>query len=438
MLGIRRKGLPLHRRAFNRLRYMEQPERNILHALHDQFERLQQGKSAAPVDAGQVEDPEVKALAEVLNRFIKRYNEAGEFVGELAAGNLEVKPPVRNLLVSPFKQLHAALQHLTWQTCRIAEGDYSQRVHFMGNFSTAFNSMVESLAENEKRLHEAHDELEAQSEKLLAQNEELSRLYEETRVAGEELLKAHDELEARVAERTRELREKDQLLIQQSRMAAMGEMINHIAHQWRQPLNSIGLIMQSLTLLQETGQLDGDNLASMEGQIMELLRHMSRTIDDFRDYFRPDREKVMFHVGRALEKTLSLVHVSFRNRNITTRVVVDEDAVINGYQNEYSQVLLNILQNARDAFEKHQVGARMITIVVGMENGRSVVSIADNAGGIPEEIIGKIFDPYFTTKGTNEGTGVGLFMSRAIIEKKMEGSLTARNTGEGAEFRIEV
>ncbi len=396
---------------------MEPPERNILHALRDQFERLNQGKGAAPVDTGQVEDPEVKALAEALNRFIKRYNEAGEFVGELAAGNLEVKPPVRNLLVSPFKQLHAALQHLTWQTCRIAEGDYSQRVHFMGNFSTAFNSMVESLAENEKRLHEAHDELEAQSE---------------------ELLKAHDELEARVAERTRELREKDQLLIQQSRMAAMGEMINSIAHQWRQPLNSIGLIMQSLTLLQETGQLDGDNLASMEGQIMELLRHMSRTIDDFRDYFRPDREKVMFHVGRALEKTLSLVHVSFRNRNITTRVVVDEDAVINGYQNEYSQVLLNILQNARDAFEKHQVGARMITIVVGMENGRSVVTIADNAGGIPEEIIGKIFDPYFTTKGTKEGTGVGLFMSRAIIEKKMEGSLTARNTGEGAEFRIEV
>ncbi len=438
MLGIGRACLPLQCRTFKRLRQMEPSERKILHALREQFEQLQQAKGASPVDSSLVEDPEIKALAETLNRFIDRYSDARDFVTELAAGNLEVTPPARNLLASPFKQLHAALQHLTWQTCRIAEGDYSQRVHFMGDFSTAFNSMVNSLAEHESRLHEAYDELEAQSEELLAQNEELARLYEETRVAGEELRKAHVELETRVTERTRELREKDQLLIQQSRMAAMGEMINNIAHQWRQPLNSIGLIMQSLTLLQETGQLDAENLSSMEAQIMELLRHMSRTIDDFRDYFRPDREKVMFHVGRALQKTLSLVQVSFRNRNIATEVITHEDVVITGYQNEYSQVLLNILQNARDAFEKHEVKTPKITIAVGMENGRSVVTISDNAGGIPEEIIEKIFDPYFTTKGPKEGTGVGLFMSKAIIEKKMEGRLTARNTGDGAEFRIEV
>ncbi|HEX9023590.1 MAG TPA: histidine kinase dimerization/phospho-acceptor domain-containing protein, partial [Geobacteraceae bacterium] len=353
---------------------MEAAERKLIHALREQFERLLHGEGAAPLDTVQAKDPEIKALAETLNHFIDRYGDARGFVTELAAGNLEVTPPARNLLASPFKQLHAALQHLTWQACRIADGDYSQRVHFMGDFSTAFNSMVQSLAENERRLHEAYDELEAQSEELLAQNEELARLYEETRVAGDELRKAHDELEARVAERTGELREKDQLLIQQSRMAAMGEMINNIAHQWRQPLNSIGLIMQSLTLLQEAGQLNTENLASMEEQIMELLRHMSRTIDDFRDYFRPDREKVMFHVSNALEKTLSLVKVSLRNRNITTQIVVHEDTVITGYQNEYSQVLLNILQNARDAFEKQEVKTPKITIAVGMEDGRSVVT----------------------------------------------------------------
>ncbi len=413
---------------------MEPSERKIMEAFREQFELLLQGKSAAPVDIGGIEDRDFAAAAVTLNRFIGEFKETSGFVSELAAGNLEAEPPARNLLASPFKRLHAALQHLTWQTCRIAEGDYSQRIHFMGDFSAAFNSMVESLRDNEERLQEANEELEAQSEELLAQNEELARLYEETWEAGEALRKAHGELEERVMERTSELREKDRLLMQQSRMAAMGEMINNIAHQWRQPLNSVGLIVQSLTLLHDEGQLDRENLAALEEQVMELIRFMSRTIDDFRDYFKPDKEKVSFHVGRAVEKTVSLVRASFGSRNIRTEIVTEDGPVITGFQNEYSQVLLNILQNARDAFAKRQVAEPKVTIVIGKENGRSVVTIRDNAGGIPEEILDKIFDPYFTTKGPDQGTGVGLFMSRGIIEKNMGGRLTACNIGDGAEF----
>ena len=427
------------------MRVMELSERKLLVALREQFERLQQGSAAFPVDIGSVEDPDLVAAAETLNSFISRFEEAREFVAALAAGNLDVKTPPRNLFASPFKQLHAALQHLTWQTCRIAEGDYSQRVHFMGDFSTAFNSMVESLRDHEEKLRDAYEELEAQSEELMCQgeelatqNDELTRLYEETRAAGEALRNSHDELETRVVERTRELREKDQLLMQQSRMAAMGEMINNIAHQWRQPLNSLGLIIQSLPIMHQSGEMSREYLLSSAENCMEIITHMSRTIDDFRNYFRPDKEKVDFPVCGAVEKTVSLVEASFRERQIRTEIVAEGCPVITGYQNEYAHVILNILQNARDELVKRRIGEPKVTIVVGTENGRSVVTITDNAGGIPEEIMDKIFDPYFTSKGPEQGTGVGLFMSKAIIEKNMGGRLTAHNTGDGARFRIEV
>jgi len=417
---------------------MDIADRRLLIAIREQFERLQNGKAASLVDMGSAEDPDLVATAETLNSLISRFEEAREFITGLAAGNLEINPPTRNMLASPFKQLHAALQHLTWQTCRIAEGDYSQRVHFMGEFSIAFNSMVESLRGHEEKLQEANEELEAQGEELLAQNEELTRLYEETSSSGELLRKAHDELEKRVAERTKELREKDQLLIQQSRMAAMGEMINNIAHQWRQPLNSLGLLIQSFPLMQESGGLTSEYLATSSKNAMEIINHMSRTIDDFRNYFRPDKEMVAFPVCNVVEKTVSLIEASFKERQIHTKIVAESCPIITGYQNEYAQVLLNILQNARDELVKRKVGDPKVTISVRMDNDRSLVTIIDNAGGIPEEIIDKIFDPYFTTKGPDGGTGVGLFMSKAIIEKNMGGQLTARNTGDGAEFAIVV
>ncbi|HTP64442.1 MAG TPA: response regulator [Geobacteraceae bacterium] len=260
----------------------------------------------------------------------------------------------------------------------------------------------------------------------------------ERKRAEDSLRRANEELEAKVAERTKELREKDQMLISQSRQAAMGEMLGNIAHQWRQPLNSVGMIMQTLTMMYDAGELNRENLVAMEKQVMELVRYMSRTIDDFRNFFRTDREKVPFQVRQAVEKSVSLVEASFKNHFITTEINLVDDPVITGFQSEYSQVLLNIMQNARDAFVLRQVGEAKVTIAVRKEDGRSVVTITDNAGGIADDIMPKIFDPYFSTKGPEQGTGVGLFMSKAIIEKNMGGRLTVRNTGDGAEFRIEV
>jgi len=273
------------------------------------------------------------------------------------------------------------------------------------------------------------------------------------------LKKWNEELEIRVAERTAELaasieklkvetaermqvvealRDKEQMLIHQSRQAAMGEMIGNIAHQWRQPLNLLGLSIQQLKLYYDLGEFTKEFLDKSVVASMDLIEHMSKTIDDFRNYFRPDKEKCEFKVSEAIQNTLSLIEDSFKNKNIEVEVIGKGDPVIYGYRNEFAQVLLNILSNASDVLTERQTMDPKVTITFGSEGEHSVVTVADNAGGIPEEIIGKIFDPYFTTKGPQQGTGVGLYMSKTIIEKNMGGELAVRNVADGAEFRIEV
>jgi len=252
---------------------------------------------------------------------------------------------------------------------------------------------------------------------------------------------AEQALREETAERLRAveaLREKEQLLIQQSRQAAMGEMIGNIAHQWRQPLNTLGLTIQGLLMFYDLGEFNRDFLEKGVGMSMELIQHMSRTIDDFRNYFRPDKEKSTFKIAEAVSNTLSLIEDSFKNRHIDVEIVAKDDPVIYGYRNEFAQALLNILNNARDAFRESKTAGSKVIITMCSKGGKTVVTVADNAGGIPEEIINKIFDPYFTTKGPQGGTGVGLFMSKTIIEKNMGGRLAARNIANGAEFRIEV
>jgi PAS domain S-box-containing protein len=259
------------------------------------------------------------------------------------------------------------------------------------------------------------------------------------RKRAEEGLKAlNEELENRVAKRTAELREKDQVLLSQSRQAAMGEMIGNIAHQWRQPLNALGLTVQQLLLEYDLGEFTREFLDHNVASSMELIKHMSRTIDDFRNYFRPEKSMVEFKVAEAIANTLSLMEGSLQNPQIGVEIIAKDDPVIHGYRNEFAQVLLNILNNARDALTETEIDYPMVTITISSENGCAVVTVADNAGGVPEEIMGKIFDPYFTTKGPQKGTGVGLFMSKTIIENNMGGRLSVRNIANGAEFRIEV
>jgi C4-dicarboxylate-specific signal transduction histidine kinase len=248
-------------------------------------------------------------------------------------------------------------------------------------------------------------------------------------------------LQNEIVERLRvseELREKERLLILQSRQAAMGEMINNIAHQWRQPLNNMSLTVQILREIYHDGECSDEYMEDSVNQIMRLIQHMSQTIDDFRNFFRPDREMRPFNLKEKVCKILVLVNDSFKVNNIAVDMEAEEDLFITGYPNEYCQVLLNILNNARDALIERTVASPRITIHLFREDNKIVATISDNAGGIPATIINRIFEPYFTTKDVEQGTGIGLYIAKAIIEKRFNGKISAQNKDQGAEFRIEV
>jgi len=277
---------------------------------------------------------------------------------------------------------------------------------------------------------------------LVQASELLQHRAKERDDAERQLTRTIDLLQTETTERLRAtevLLERERMLIQQSRHASMGEMIGNIAHQWRQPLNTLGLIVQELPIIQELGMMTSEKLDSNVAKAKKVIFHMSQTIDDFRNFFRPDKQKVSFKVNDILAKTVSLVDGSFSEHQIKIEISAHEDISIHGYPNEYSQVILNILNNARDAYAERKADEpRVVLINLFRGDDRAVLTITDNAGGIAEEILAKIFDPYFSTKGPDKGTGVGLFISKNIIEKNMDGSLSVCNSGKGAEFRIEI
>ena len=268
----------------------------------------------------------------------------------------------------------------------------------------------------------------------------VNRLNEELARRVVELEQTYRRLEEESGERLHaleELRQKDQLMIQQSRMAAMGEMLGNIAHQWRQPLNVLGLQVQELRMAYKVGKFSEELLNSSVEKVMQVLQHMSQTIDDFREFLLLDKEKKPFKVDDVVRKSASLIEASLREHKIAVEIDSIGDPQIYGRPNEYAQVLINVLMNAKDAFCDHERGDARITVRSWNDSGKAVVTITDNAGGIPEEILDQIFEAYFTTKDSGKGTGVGLFMSRNIVES-MGGRITARNVEGGAEFRIEV
>ena len=258
------------------------------------------------------------------------------------------------------------------------------------------------------------------------------------RQADQELELLRKTLEARVIEMVADLRRKDQTLIQQSRLAAMGELIGNIAHQWRQPLNNVGLIIQNLQIEYNSGTLTCEGMDRDINEAMETIMRMSHTIDEFRNFFREDKGKHGFFIRSALNSTMTLISQNLRNQNIKVEIEDDGDVTTIGYQNEYAQVLLNIISNSREAGIERKISHPHILVRVTRENGFSVLYIRDNCGGIPDDVMPKIFDPYFTTRGPDRGTGIGLYMSKVIIEQNMDGHLTACNVDGGAEFRIEV
>jgi len=253
-----------------------------------------------------------------------------------------------------------------------------------------------------------------------------------------QLRELNSTLEKRVQEEVTKNREKDMILIQQNRQAALGEILDHIAHQWKQPLNILNLIMYELEYTHSKGELTEEQVKKTVVKVTALTENMSQTINVFRDFYRPDKEKTVFSIGESIGKALSFIVPALNFDSIKIELDADPELSAIGYPKEYAQVILNIIANARDAFKERIAENHLIKIRAFADADKAIVDITDNAGGIPDGCLDKIFDIYFTTKESSGGTGIGLYMSKNIIEKNMGGMLSVCNVEQGAQFRISL
>ncbi|MEN8303276.1 MAG: ATP-binding protein, partial [Campylobacterota bacterium] len=244
------------------------------------------------------------------------------------------------------------------------------------------------------------------------------------------------ELEIKIEEAVEKNLQKNRLMLQQNRLAAMGEMISNIAHQWRQPLNTLGLILQKLEILHKRGTLDEEKLKENITNGMSQINKMSTTIDDFRDFFKKDKKKRIFYLKEAIEESLLFMKTPLEENSIQVTYDRELSVQVNGYKNELTQVIVNIINNAKDALVENKNIDRRIDILCTVKDEHIVIKIEDNAGGIPKDVIDKIFEPYFTTKVEGEGDGIGLYMSKIIIEENMNGKLDVHNSEDGAVLTI--
>jgi len=252
----------------------------------------------------------------------------------------------------------------------------------------------------------------------------------------EQIEQANQTLESRVQEAVNALREKDQMLISQNRLASMGEMIGNIAHQWRQPLNALSILLANLRDDYRYGTLEAEALERSFREGDRLIQRMSSTISDFKNFFRPDKAMAAFSVLDQVQGAVALVADSFAASGIRVEIEGGEDLQLFGHPNEFSQVLLNLLGNAREAILGQGVHPGLIHIRLWAREGFGGLTVADNGRGIPADSLDRIFEPYFSTRAS--GTGIGLYMSKQIIEHSMGGRISASNGAEGAEFTVQV
>jgi signal transduction histidine kinase len=307
---------------------------------------------------------------------------------------------------------------------RVASGDLDAHVDIarhdeIGDLSRSFNQMVDALAENRRRLENVNLDLEIKVAERTQALDELNRT-----------------LDQRIRDEIAKRKEQEQLLIHQSRLAAMGEMIGAIAHQWRQPLNALSLVLQNIGLQYHMGRLTEESMARMQEKGEAMVRRMSTTIDDFRNFFKPNKHAENFNLLRALHGAADILEGVFRNHGIVLHVDCDPGIEVHGYVGEFSQVVLNILGNAKDAVLNARQISPAIRIRVAAGDTDVTIRFEDNGGGMKDEVLRKIFEPYFTTKDEGKGTGIGLYMSKVIIENSMHGRLVGENIPGGACFTV--
>jgi signal transduction histidine kinase len=231
---------------------------------------------------------------------------------------------------------------------------------------------------------------------------------------------------------------KEKLFIMQTRQAQMGEMLSMIAHQWRQPLSVISALMnkQRVDIVLHQHSVEGfmNSISEVETQV----QYLSRTINDFRDFFKPDKEKTFTTTATMFKKALGLIGQTLINQNIKITQTHIEDVAYLTYEHEMVQVFLNIFKNSQDAFVERNISNRHLIITSQQKNSQSIITIEDNAQGIDPSVIDTLFLPYVSTKSQQNGTGLGLYMSKTIVEEHCKGTLRVENTQDGAKFMITI
>jgi len=277
----------------------------------------------------------------------------------------------------------------------------------------------ESLEQKEAELEELNVELE-------------KRVEQKTK----ELKELNETLEKRVKEEIKKNEEKQKVMFWQSRFASLGEMLANIAHQWRQPLTELNLTLFSLKKAALNNKKE--SIEELYSESRALIQNMSHTIENFSNFFKPDKDKQAFALRESIEEALLILKRVLHRDMVQVKSIYEEDITVLGIPNEFTQVIVNLLKNSRDAFVENGVLIREIEIRLYKEGAFGVVSVADNAGGIKEKERYKIFEPYFTTKHNSQGTGLGLFMSKMICEKGFNGSLDVSSKKGTTRFTIKI
>jgi signal transduction histidine kinase len=281
-----------------------------------------------------------------------------------------------------------------------------------------------------------HEKNEAQ--KAAEMNQNLRKMNKELGESEYEVILKNEQLEIKVDKVIERNKQNKALLFQQSKMAAMGEMIGNIAHQWRQPLNALSALNVRLGMKYEVGKLSDAEMLLFEEKSNSLIQRMSSTIDDFRKFFYPNKSSELFRVDQAINEAIGFIKSGYQIDNIKLINYTSSKIEIKNYRNELIQVLLNIFNNSKDAIKgfNPKNGVVLVDVIISKESLK--ITIQDNGGGIKQEVIDRVFEPYFTTKFQDEGTGIGLYMSKMIIEESMNGNLKLENSENGVLTTIEL
>ncbi len=265
---------------------------------------------------------------------------------------------------------------------------------------------------------------------------EREKIKIELQSKNKQLQYAKKYLQNRVKEEVLKSREKDAQMVEQSRLAQMGEMISMIAHQWRQPLAAIGSVGNSLIIKSQLGTLNSDVVEDLASKVVAYSKHLSSTIDDFRNFFKENKEKTKTNYDEIVNSSLSIVEAALSSKDIKIIKELESKKEFVSYANELKQVVLNLVKNAEDVLIENSVKEPYIKIKTYDTENKHILEVSDNGGGIPDEIIDKIFNPYFSTKKKKDGTGLGLYMSKTIVDEHCDGSLSVSNSSVGAVFKI--